>query len=89
MRESRSSEKRQINRPVDKVVPTVTKAIEKVNLGEELERKEAGGEPTLDNLPTEKPALQTGDSVPGQWNIKGKGLKAHENKIINHFTKAY
>lgn len=51
--------------------------------------KEAGGEPTLDNLPTEKPALQTGDSVPGQWNIKGKGLKAHENKIINHFTKAY
>lgn len=65
------------------------KAFERLNLGEGLEREGAGGEETVDNLTEKKLAVQTGESVPGQWNIKGRSLGAHENKIINHVTKAY
>lgn len=45
-----SSEKRQTNNPRDKVVSTVINAIERLNLGEELERAGAGRERAVDNL---------------------------------------
>lgn len=67
----------------------MTTAIERVNLDGELEREGAGGKPTPDNLTKQQPAMQTGERVLGQGNVKGRGSEEHGNKIINHFTKAY
>lgn len=82
-------ESEEADKPIGKVLSTVINAIERVNLDEELEREGAGGKATPDDLTEKKPAMQTGESVSGQGNIKGKGSEAHGNKIINHFTKAY
>lgn len=89
LRSLRSSEKAQRHKRISKVVSPVINAMEAVNLGEELEREGAGGERTPDNVTKKMPAVQTGERVPGRGNSKGKGLQAHENKIINHSTKAY
>lgn len=83
------NKKRQTNKRTGKVLSTVTNAIERVNLDEELEREGAGGKPTPGNLTKRQPAMQTGEHVPGPGNIEGKGSEEHGNKIINHFTKAY
>lgn len=55
------SKKRQTNKPIGKALSTVVNTTERVNLGEELESKGAGGDPTADNLTKKKPAVQTGE----------------------------